>query len=139
MALNLTFSEEVALAALVFAILAVLLFLPYFLIAFGFFSESGFASRVHPSNDKVLTELRAQNEQLGAINRNAEIINENVERLNSNVETLNNNVERLNNDVGKLSNDVKKIKKTSDFALEWLEHHTDIVTTIFEDEKEKMD
>jgi hypothetical protein len=61
MASDLTFTEGVAVAALVFTILAVLLVLPYLVVAFGFFPDSAFAGRVYPSipsNKDIVLELR---------------------------------------------------------------------------------
>jgi hypothetical protein len=58
MASDLTFTEGVAVATLVFAILAVLCVLPYLVVAFGFFPDSAFAGRVYPPNKDILLELR---------------------------------------------------------------------------------
>ncbi|KAN0119454.1 hypothetical protein V8E51_001662 [Hyaloscypha variabilis] len=93
----LTFSEGVAVATLVFTILAVLFVVPYVLVAFGFFPDSGFARRVHPSNSAILAELAA------------------------------------------MRKDIETLRKNSDFELEWSEIQTDILLTIGEKLKEKMD
>ena len=81
MASDLTFSEGVAIATLVFTILAVLFVLPYLLVAFGFFPDSDFAHRVHPSNDDILAVLHHQKDELTEIRRHIEIL-----RKNSNFE-----------------------------------------------------
>jgi len=77
MASEWTFSDQVALATLVFAILAVLLFLPYFLVAFGFFPNSAFVRRVHPSKNDILAELCLQNRELTTIRKDIEILRKN--------------------------------------------------------------
>jgi hypothetical protein len=72
MASDLTFTERVAVAELAVTIVAVLLVLPYLLVAFGFFPESGFARRVHPSDDDILEELRNLNTALVDIRQRIE-------------------------------------------------------------------
>ncbi|PMD33236.1 hypothetical protein L207DRAFT_589602 [Hyaloscypha variabilis F] len=67
----LTFSEGVAVATLVFTILAVLFVVPYVIVAFGFFPESGFASRVHPSNSAILKELAAMRKDIETLRKNS--------------------------------------------------------------------
>jgi len=67
MASDLTLIEGVAVATLVFTILAVLFVSPYLLVAFGFFPDSGFARRVHPPNAAVLEQLQNQNDGIAAI------------------------------------------------------------------------
>ncbi|KAG4420031.1 hypothetical protein IFR04_006790 [Cadophora malorum] len=77
MASEWSFSDQVVLATLVFAILAVLLVLPYFLVTFGFFPDSAFARRVHPSNNDIWAELRLQNRELTTIRKDIEILRKN--------------------------------------------------------------
>lgn len=72
MALNLTFSEGIAVAALVLTILAILFVLPRLLVAFGFFPDSAFARRVCPSNDDILLVLREIRGDVEALRRNSE-------------------------------------------------------------------
>jgi hypothetical protein len=67
----LTFSEGVAVATLVFTILAVLFVVPYVIVAFGFFPESGFASRFHPSNSAILRELAAMRKDIENLRKNS--------------------------------------------------------------------
>lgn len=77
MALDLTFSEGVAVATLVFTILAVLFIMPYLLVAFGFFPDSGFACRVYPSNNAILTELRLQVHELKEMRKHVKTLRKN--------------------------------------------------------------
>jgi hypothetical protein len=53
----------------VFTIIAVVFVLPYILVAFGFFPKSGFAQRVHPSNDEILAALDRQTRELTKIRK----------------------------------------------------------------------
>lgn len=82
MASDLSFTEAVAVATLVVAILAVLLVLPYILVAFGFFPDSGFAHRVHPLPNPlivdILQELRLQKD-LAAIRNDIETMRQNTD------------------------------------------------------------
>jgi hypothetical protein len=57
MALDPTFSEGVAIASLVFNILAVLLALPYLIVSFGFPPNSDISHRVHHPNEHILTQI----------------------------------------------------------------------------------
>ena len=52
-------------------------FLPYFLVAFGFFPNSAFVRRVHPSNNDILAELCLQNRELTTIRKDIEILRKN--------------------------------------------------------------
>jgi hypothetical protein len=81
MASDLTFSEKVAVAQLVFEILAVLFVVPFLVVAFGFFPDSAFARRVHPSNDAILAQLHLQKRELKAIHKTVTVL-----RTNSDLE-----------------------------------------------------
>jgi len=73
MALDLTLSEGVAIATLVVNILGVLCVLPFLLVAFGFFPDSGFAHRVHPCYEDALKNLSAQQKDTAEIRRDVEM------------------------------------------------------------------
>ncbi len=51
--------------------------MPYLLVAFGFFSESEFARRVHPPDEPILAQLNLQKCELQEIRKNVKILRKN--------------------------------------------------------------
>ncbi|KAL2071092.1 hypothetical protein VTL71DRAFT_12327 [Oculimacula yallundae] len=74
-------ADGATVAACIFSALAVLLFLPFCVTAFGFFPNSAFARRVYPDHAAILVQLRAQTTALTAIRQDVDALRETVDDI----------------------------------------------------------
>jgi hypothetical protein len=117
-------ASGVAVAELVFTIIAVIFAVPFLLVAFGFFRNSGFAQRVHPSdpNTEILEDIRDESR---------------LQTEESRLQTIESRRQTI--ELQAIRKHLEKLDENSELQTKWSELRTNAIIDIGEQLKEKVD